>query len=493
MENNRDTTIAATQNGNPRHWLNEASGLITLTPESGTALRVPVYAVARPGSTMSTTQAEIAVSGATTSGDLELTGAGVSTGLLGPNEHNSLVTAFELQGISPQIETPPAGVAASALNADLQYIGATANASTIFFGITTWRDFGTPASDIEFDIWIDTDGDGVNDYVAYNTRLTDSDIFVTQLVEADTFAPVSLTFTNIFNASIPTAAMNNNVIVMPVPIAALNMPGDSTQIDYYVEAYSRFSTKVDTFPAVDDGYLTFDFANLGLDFSAGDPAAFPAFIDMPSNTVPFEYNAANYLANNSLGALLLHHYNTAGTRAEVLPIVPEVSFTAPPTNKTYGDAPFSVSATASTGQDVTYSSTTPAVCTVAGNEVTIVAAGDCVIAAEAVATTNFAPARTETTIPIAKAPLTVTVNDATRLVGAPNPAFTVTYAGFVLDETAAVLDGTLSFTTTATGTSPAGNYAVTAGGLTADNYAITFVDGTLRIEGFVLFLPILAK
>jgi hypothetical protein len=49
------TETQATQLGvQPRHWLTEFNGLVTLTPASGTALRLPVYAVVRPASSMRT-------------------------------------------------------------------------------------------------------------------------------------------------------------------------------------------------------------------------------------------------------------------------------------------------------------------------------------------------------------------------------------------------------------------------------------------------------
>ncbi|CAH1088188.1 FG-GAP-like repeat-containing protein [Candidatus Nitrotoga sp. 1052] len=51
------------------------------------------------------------------------------------------------------------------------------------------------------------------------------------------------------------------------------------------------------------------------------------------------------------------------------------------TNKTYGDSPFTVSATASSGLAVTFSLLTAPVCTVSGATVTIVAAGSCTIRA----------------------------------------------------------------------------------------------------------------
>ena len=49
--------------------------------------------------------------------------------------------------------------------------------------------------------------------------------------------------------------------------------------------------------------------------------------------------------------------------------------------QTYGVAPFTIGATASSGLPVSFASLTTAVCTVSGNTVTIVAAGTCTIQA----------------------------------------------------------------------------------------------------------------
>jgi hypothetical protein len=82
---------------------------------------------------------------------------------------------------------------------------------------------------------------------------------------------------------------------------------------------------------------------------------------------------------------------------------------------------------------------------------------------------------------IEKAPLVVTANNAAKILGAANPAFTASYAGFVLGQTPSVLGGTLTFTTPATAASPVGVYPVTPSGLTSNNYAITYAGGTLSI------------
>jgi TPR repeat protein len=83
---------------------------------------------------------------------------------------------------------------------------------------------------------------------------------------------------------------------------------------------------------------------------------------------------------------------------------------------------------------------------------------------------------------VSPAPLTITANDASKVQGQGNPDFTANYRGFVNGENETCLDGALRFTTPATDNSPAGSYPVTPGGLTASNYNITFVDGTLKVS-----------
>jgi hypothetical protein len=82
-----------------------------------------------------------------------------------------------------------------------------------------------------------------------------------------------------------------------------------------------------------------------------------------------------------------------------------------------------------------------------------------------------------------KATLTVTANSTSRAVGAANPTFTASYSGFVNGDTSAVLGGAPSLTTTATTSSVAGTYPITAavGTLTAANYTFVFVNGTLSV------------
>src|SRR3712207_9037979 len=108
MRNTRDPSVAVTQAGRPRQWLSEAGGLITLTPASGgTALRVPVYATARPASTMATTKSQLGFPNATGSASLTLTCQGVDTVTNYPTDITSVVTARELAAVSPPATLAP--------------------------------------------------------------------------------------------------------------------------------------------------------------------------------------------------------------------------------------------------------------------------------------------------------------------------------------------------------------------------------------------------
>jgi len=98
-------------------------------------------------------------------------------------------------------------------------------------------------------------------------------------------------------------------------------------------------------------------------------------------------------------------------------------------------------------------------------------------------TTDYTTASATVNLMVNKAVVTVTANNASKVYGTANPAFTPNYSGFVNGDTSAVLTGSPSLTTTATAASPAGSYTIIAatGTLSAANYSFVFVNGTLTI------------
>jgi len=155
-------------------------------------------------------------------------------------------------------------------------------------------------------------------------------------------------------------------------------------------------------------------------------------------------------------------------------------------NQTYGVAPITLSATASSGDPVAFSVVSgPA--TLVGNVLTVTGAGNVDVEASQAGDSNYnaAPVVDES-FTVAAEPLSVTTQDANRAYGTANPSFAVTYMGFVSGDGPAALDGILTITTAASASSNVGQYAVTPGGLTSANYAITFQPGTLTIIPAVL-------
>lgn len=86
------------------------------------------------------------------------------------------------------------------------------------------------------------------------------------------------------------------------------------------------------------------------------------------------------------------------------------------------------------------------------------------------------------TLTIEKAPLTISADDKSKAYGDANPELTVSYSGFVNDETSDALTTLPSISTTATAESSVGTYDITASGAAADNYEISYVAGKLTIS-----------
>jgi hypothetical protein len=96
---------------------------------------------------------------------------------------------------------------------------------------------------------------------------------------------------------------------------------------------------------------------------------------------------------------------------------------------------------------------------------------------------EFASVTGTVLVTVNKAKLTVTANNQSKAAGAANPALSASFSGLVNGDTSAVLSGAPSLSTTATTSSPSGDYPITAsvGTLAAANYKFAFVNGTLSV------------
>ena len=85
------------------------------------------------------------------------------------------------------------------------------------------------------------------------------------------------------------------------------------------------------------------------------------------------------------------------------------------------------------------------------------------------------------TLTVTKAPLTVKADNKVMKEGDAVPALTVTYSGFKNGETEDVLTVKPTASTTATAESERGEYPITVSGGEAQNYELTYLEGTLTV------------
>lgn len=151
--------------------------------------------------------------------------------------------------------------------------------------------------------------------------------------------------------------------------------------------------------------------------------------------------------------------------------------------KTYGDALFDPGAVTTSGLTVSYASDHPAVAAIVNGRIQITGAGTATIIASQAGSDAYEPAAAVVqTLVVNPAVLIIRADDQSRLYGHPNPPLTITYSGFVNQETAAVLSTPVVISTTAMASSAVGDYPITVEGATAANYTILFENGTLRVD-----------
>jgi subtilisin family serine protease len=358
LKHARESSVAATQ-GSPRQWLTEAGGYAVFTPtDASPTLRVELYAAPKPASAShATTTGAVPTTASTGSFTINLSGSAVNTGASLGNGFDivSLVKAFELQYQSSLVGQPNAptdrnmikfaGVTSDYKNRPVGASTATQTAGTnIMFGVEKFGDAATPdfaSSDTEIDFDTNPADVGVTFNPNFAVFLTNAgtgseNVFVPEFVNLNTNAAGLRFFTNgLSAATADTNAYNNSGVIFPIratDIGLLNASGTgNTQFQYVIVTFDRNGNFIDQ-----SNILFYDLANPGLEVDnsgaaalAKVPSGAPPFIepffyqDLPSNSIPVNYNGANFQANGSLGVWLLHMHNGDGNRSDV------VSFLAP--------------------------------------------------------------------------------------------------------------------------------------------------------------------
>ena len=150
-------------------------------------------------------------------------------------------------------------------------------------------------------------------------------------------------------------------------------------------------------------------------------------------------------------------------------------------SRTYGDAPFAVTASASSALPVAFSAS--GACTVSGSTLSLVGAGSCTVTATQSGSANYAAASPASqTFTIAKRSAVATAGSATISAGATVPAIPCTVTGLTIGDA-----GTVTCTSTTPSITGAGTYAVTPTVVPANpaNYTVSTVNGVLTVVKYV--------
>ncbi len=355
MDHTRDASLFPTQGvqvnygDQPRNFLTEEGSYLTFSQSSTLKFRLPVYMAERPASDMSA--ADTIVTGGAGSGSttIALSGTDLCTGTLAagptctgtfPNDVESLVSPFELQVVSP---LDPVN---STDYADIQYAGVSflpgsgspsLTNDLILFGVASWGDWST-LDDVAYSICVDNNLDGVYDKIVYNSNPS---IFVAGASPNDNFVRIVrdtvtngnsilglASYVNLVGPDVIDSALHlNNVMVLAATPSMLGFTSTAvTSLRYKVVTCPGFnpgcartttgdrcSPAAGTYYDQATGPFFYNWAAQGLNFG-GD------FLDedLNGNSLAVSWNTANMTTNGSLGALLLHHHNGQGKRAEVV-------------------------------------------------------------------------------------------------------------------------------------------------------------------------------
>ena len=314
-----------------RHCLNEDSGYIVLThTEGGQMLRVPYFVTAEPASNMNAQVGTLFTLPSTTV-DIPLRGTGVdvSGGLAYQNQY-SWVSAYELMGRSMN----DAWSVGMAENADIKAVGVAADPynQNNYFAIATYGEWNTPG-EVEFDIYVDTNQDGTEDWVLLNCTASGGTLFRVCFVDLWNFfgyGPGALlsfgTPLNELEADVDTHLFNQNVMMIGswfyyFDLISFYVYGDAdTTFDFWVVSWSRDSENpVDCAPLHNPfcggsdvyTYNHFDPKALFLNYDlVGYDGYLPMWPDQDGGAI-----TAEVYTTGTVDALLLHHYNPPDKRA----------------------------------------------------------------------------------------------------------------------------------------------------------------------------------
>ncbi len=322
------TTAAVIGAGAPlsRHFLYEASGQLWFLGDDE-SLHVPCHVNVRAASDFRAETSRIVLP----VGDSTLARPPVTLRFLGGSRSTNLfpiVSAFQLGETSPDKRLRDPNRAA----VDLLAVGAATDIasvksfddSSIYFGIATAGPWSTPQAEInEFDVLIDLNGDGWEEFGIFNGNgsTTNSggarDAFMSVVLEfgpeLEILSTNAVGFLNVYAADKwETAVFNNSVMILPVPAGAIGLRERNSSFRYKVHSFTQ-SGSVDR-----TGWIPFDAARPVLDTTFSSPDGTPFHNDGFPFSVRVDREAARDSGHRLPAVLLLRHFGLPERRMEIV-------------------------------------------------------------------------------------------------------------------------------------------------------------------------------
>ncbi|GAA3994016.1 S8 family serine peptidase [Allokutzneria multivorans] len=317
-----DPTMQEKQGGKARQFVSDASGWLTVTPEGGAALRLPVYAAPKPVSQLAAQKLEVGAQRL-----VQFTGRGLDQGS-GSQAYRSLASVFELHGSSPQMRECGGAVVdnctinQTARGGDLRWYGANSNQQgLVTFGIATWGDWSSIGGNTVPFVDIDTTGDGRPDRRVEVGRQPQTDLLLAQtrdLTKRDpdgTFTIVEAQPVNTQYGDVDTNVYDSSVIALPTTLKALGIPAGATSapLKYMVNVRGYYVAPSDSDGLVDTSGTPVSFDPLKPGVVIGSA---PAVAHVARDRSTLQVKPGPGTIPKEL--LILHHHNGRGQRAGLI-------------------------------------------------------------------------------------------------------------------------------------------------------------------------------
>lgn len=329
-------------NPQPRHYLNEASGLVRLTHAGAEDVVVPYEGSVRAAAHL------------TAKGPTSCTAQGrqptdpVEIALEGDSAHpEPVVTAFELGKLDD--ENPKSATDPLVAVADIRAVGAATDLATaasfddasVFFGVAVSGTWATPARGpiALVSIEIDSNQQGQSELVlqveARNPQTPFRDALVASLYDLSSWQRIDRRPINLVTPDVAkTHPFYNSVLVFSAALADLGVDPANPVFDY-----AAVTQSADGAPKGQKVWTTFDAGKPAVDTTRYAEGGLPLWIGKGPIQVAVS-EEAQAAPDKPLDLLLLHHTNVAGQRFEVV----SLRVGTPPNLALTGQGPVSLGA-----------------------------------------------------------------------------------------------------------------------------------------------------